>query len=161
MSQSKVPIGVTVPIEGLERYAFANETFPHNRMVEDRRSGWGVGRGVPLPKGAVDDVAALRLTTADGTPVPVQARPLATWPDGSVMFAYIDWSAEVAHDAPGSYLLSYAADGDNPLPDSPVMVSQDGDTVIMENGRTRVELMASGAPTLKVTVDGLTHDVWE
>ena len=154
MSQSKVPIGVTVPIAGLERYAFANETFPHNRMVEDRRSGWGVGRGVPLPKGAVDDVAALRLTTADGTPVPVQARPLATWPDGSVMFAYIDWSAEVAHDAPGSYLLSYAADGDNPLPDGPVMVSQDGDTVTMENGRTRVELMARGAPTLKVTVDG-------
>lgn len=44
----------------------------------------GVSWGVPWPKGEVTRTDGYRLTSADGNALPVQAWPLAYWPDGSV-----------------------------------------------------------------------------
>jgi hypothetical protein len=47
----------------------------------------GTTWGMPFPRGTVADVAELALTDGDGTPVPAQFWPLATWPDGSLKWA--------------------------------------------------------------------------
>src|SRR5699024_5825935 len=44
----------------------------------------GAVLGAPLPRGVVTDLTDLGVVGADGTPVPAQLWPLATWPDGSV-----------------------------------------------------------------------------
>lgn len=66
----------------------------------DRR-GEPVTLGVPFPRGLVQDVSRLQLQTATGQPVPVQARTLDRWSDGSIRWALIDWLA----DSASSYVL--------------------------------------------------------
>ncbi len=49
--------------------------------------------GVPLPRGLSADTASWALTRLDGTPIPLQARPLDRWADGSVRWALVDFQA--------------------------------------------------------------------
>lgn len=45
--------------------------------------------GVPFPAGALPDPANIRLTAVDGTPIPVAAQIMNTWPRGDVRMAAI------------------------------------------------------------------------
>src|SRR6478735_6078808 len=47
----------------------------------------GTTWGMPFARGSVQGTEALAVTDAAGTPVPSQAWPLATWPDGSLKWA--------------------------------------------------------------------------
>ena len=58
MSDESVQIGVAVPPAGLQSYAFQGLDYVHNTPVADRRTAWTVGRGVPLPRGKINDLAA-------------------------------------------------------------------------------------------------------
>jgi len=157
MQDETVRIGVEVPREGLRSYSFLGLGYVHNEPVPDRRSAWPVGRGVPLPEGAVSDVSALRLLDARGVAVPVQARELARWRDGSIMFAHLAWQCDVAHDAPAEFELRLDGTGEAPMPDAPVTVEQDEGGVTLDNGLLRVEVGSEeGRPTLRVTVGGAT-----
>jgi hypothetical protein len=50
-----------------------------------------VTAGVPFPRGALAGAGAVRLCDAEGREVPVQALPLARWPDGSVRWLLLDF----------------------------------------------------------------------
>ena len=153
MQEQSVRIGVKVPPAGLRSYSFLGLGYVHNVPVPDRRKAWTVGRGVPLPEGAVTDVSTLRLLAADGSPVPVQARELARWSDGSVMFAHLLWQCDVAHDAPAAFELQLDGAAQAPAPGSPVVVDQTQAGAVLENGLMRVEMgSADDRPTLRVTV---------
>ena len=68
----------------------------------------GTTWGMPFPRGTVPGAEAVSVTDGTGTPVPSQAWPLATWPDGSLKWAGI---ALPALDTPsGTYQVT--ADGD-------------------------------------------------
>ena len=56
-------------------------------------TGWPLTRGVPLPEGAVGETGELMLAGPGGDAVPVQLRPLARWPDGSLKWVLADFQA--------------------------------------------------------------------
>ncbi|MBI1314229.1 hypothetical protein GC176_23285 [bacterium] len=47
-------------------------------------------RGIDLPRGLAANAARLSLADADGRPLPLQAEPLAWWPDGSIKWLLVD-----------------------------------------------------------------------
>ena len=74
------------------------------------RTNWPVTAGVPLPRGRVRDPQNLRL--GDGTTsVPVQARILSRWPDGSVRWVLLDWQADLASRQTRSFALRLDTQG--------------------------------------------------
>ena len=62
-----------VPINWLDRTAPGTET--------------GVSWGVPWARGTVRREQTFALTSSDGKSLPLQAWPLAYWPDGSIKFS--------------------------------------------------------------------------
>src|SRR5262245_5475074 len=54
-------------------------------------AGQPVTVGVPFPRGALRDLATLRLADDIGKLVPLQTKPLARWSDGSVRWLLIDF----------------------------------------------------------------------
>jgi len=130
----QVKIEVNVPRDGLMHYEFLGASYVHNEAVPDRRQSWPVARGIPLPQGAVHDVRSLVLRDAEGRLVPRQVRSLATWPDGSVMFAHVAWQCNVAHDAPASFTLELVGGPESPAPTSPVVIREMADRVTVDTG---------------------------
>ena len=57
------------------------------------RAGEPVTVGVPLPRGLARRTDGWRLESADGTRVPVQARALDRWSDGTIRWALLDFQA--------------------------------------------------------------------
>lgn len=65
--------------------------------LQGRRSGpsaWPVSVGVPFPRGAVGSTTQLRLLDGRRRELPLQARPLALWPDDSVRWALLDFEGD-------------------------------------------------------------------
>src|SRR6516165_7814261 len=73
-----------------------------------------VSCGLPWPRGAVHDAACLTITDSAGTPYPLQARPLDSWPDGSLRWVLLDWQADVN----GNAMYRVAILPDRPTPQS-------------------------------------------
>jgi len=132
-----VQITVTVPKEGLRRYSFQGIGYEHNKPVADRRRGWPVSRGIPLPEGAVREARQLLLHDVEGKPVPRQARELCRWPDGSVKFALLQWQADVAHDAPATFTLELSGGEASPQPETAVSIHPTRDGYEINNGPLR------------------------
>jgi len=109
--------------------------------------------GVPFPVGAVSDATHIQLTDNAGVAIPIAARAMNTWPDGSIRFAVVTALAPA-----GTKALQLNV---NPSPVAPV-APQGGVTFATEtapdgtlrfhlaNGDGRVE----GARG-KLTIDGL------
>ncbi|MCX8157971.1 MAG: glycoside hydrolase family 127 protein [Verrucomicrobiae bacterium] len=76
-----------------------------------------VTSGVPFPQGRLTNVAALRLHDAQGRPLPLQAQALATWRDGSVKWALLDFPLTLP--AGERALLTLAATPNAPAPPPP------------------------------------------
>jgi len=161
-----VKIEVNVPSGGLNHYAFLGLGYVHNEIVPDRRINWPVSRGIPLPEGAVENVRSLALKDAKGNLVPRQVRPLATWPDGSVMFAHLAWQCDVAHDEPAHFTLELSGGESSPQPNRPVKVKRGSGMVEIENGRLRAVISReANAPALSLELDGKlifddTLEIW-
>ena len=156
MTDQQIQLTVTVPREGLRRYSFQGIGYEHNKPVADRRSGWPISRGIPLSKSAIRDVEALLLRGADGRPVPRQVRPLAHWDDGSVKFAFVQWQADVAHDAPATFTLELFGGERSPQPETPVSVTQREGRIEVDNGPLHavIDRDERGRPTLSLARHG-------
>ena len=103
----------------------------------------GVTCGVPLAPGAVADATSLAVVDTAGTPVPAQAWPLATWPDGSVKWAGIALGAgEPAED----YRV---VTGEASLPPAGVMVTPVADGFAVDTGACRVVVSDSGPEVVR------------
>jgi hypothetical protein len=98
-----------------------------------------VTTGVPWPRGALADVRRLVLRDASGRAVPLQARALDRWPDGSVRWALLDWIAEANA---GPY---HAEVGDPVTVEGPrVTVEERGGLVTVDTGPLRLGLRTEG-----------------
>ena len=49
--------------------------------------------GIPWPRGVLREVSGLAMVDEAGSAIPIQARALDFWPDGSVRWALLDWRA--------------------------------------------------------------------
>ncbi len=66
--------------------------------------------GVPFARGALADAAALRGWTEAGVPLPVQARTLNRWPDGSARWVLVDSQVALAAHEAARIVLGLAPD---------------------------------------------------
>lgn len=69
------------------------------------RRQWPTVIGVPFPRAALANPADLRLATAAGQAVPLQAETFSRWSDGSVQWATLSFLADSARDAGAAYRL--------------------------------------------------------
>jgi hypothetical protein len=121
------------------------------RLVNAAGGGGPVTCGVPWPRGALPDVARLALRDVRGRPVPLQARALDRWLDGSVRWALLDWQAETGAEP---YRLA-AGDGTGLQPEAPVRVAARDGGITVETGAARFDLGAGDAfPFRTVTAGG-------
>jgi hypothetical protein len=91
-----------------------------------------VNSGVPLPKGAVKDAAALRLLDAQGNVVLASIEPRARWlGDESLKWVTVHFLANVPANGTATYRL---ATSDAALPRSALLVTEEGKTITVVTG---------------------------
>lgn len=109
-----------------------SETEGYTRRAEN------VSVGVPLPRGAVTDLGRLAVIGPAGAPVAAQFERLAVWPDSSVKWVLVDFSADCPAGGGAGYLLNDS--GRRPEAASPLKVSEDGSAVTVQTGVLKVVL---------------------
>ena len=97
--------------------------------------GWPASAGVPFPAGHLQSGDGIRLLAA-GSPVAHQMRPLAHWPDGSVRWALLDFTAPDSQG--GSMQVEYGGIV-QPAPETPLQVLDGSAGVTVTTGPIRVE----------------------
>jgi hypothetical protein len=107
----------------------------------------GVTWGIPWPRGFMRADGAFALETGDGKPVPVQSRPLAFWPDGS-----LKWSAHsigrAGKDGDGFRLRAGTPPASGA--ESPAVTTRDeADRVLVDTGAIRCEIAKSGSALIR------------
>lgn len=118
-----------------------------------RRERWPATRGVPFPSGALAGCHQLRLFTEAGAEVPLQVKPLAHWPDGSVRWALLHFQADLQPQTVARYQLEYGP-GVQAAPAPPgVRVMQAGAEITLDTGPLRATF-STGAGF------GLLDQVW-
>ncbi len=105
-------------------------------------AGYPLTVGIPFAQGALDSTDHLRLL-AGGEELPLQAKPMVRWPDGSVKAALLDTAAPAATDA---LTLEFGRDVTRAEAPDPVTVTRDGDALTVTAGplSARFDLRASG-----------------
>jgi hypothetical protein len=117
------------------------------------RRGEPVRHGVPFARGACRSVADLTIEHATG-PVPLQARALDRWPDGSVRWALLDYRADVHVGRHHGYVVGIGARAEA---DEVVRVMSVGGAVHVDTGRARFTIAPNGTlPFAAARVDGAT-----
>jgi hypothetical protein len=121
----------------------------------ESRRGEPVSAGVPLPRGVVAEADGLRLLRG-GQAVPLQAKALDRWPDGSVRWVLLDWQADAAGGAAEDYVLTASGQAES-MPPPPLQIATDGpgERVEVDTGRASFVFAAGGAfPFSSVSVVG-------
>jgi hypothetical protein len=108
----------------------------------------GVSWGVPWPQGAVRKEQAFSLAGPDGKALPLQAWPLAYWPDGSLKFTGFATVAKAA----GPYVISAAS---APAPAAGLTVQSASGYVDISTGVSKVRVGTRGTDLIQaLSVDG-------
>lgn len=121
------------------------------------RSGEIATQGLPFAYGALREARNVRVLGPDGAEVPVQARALNRWPDGSVMFALVSFPATVAAGGSAQYTVEYGAQ----VRPAARMVAADLLTVDEQDGRIVVNtgpLQATLSTTRGTLLDSAVLD---
>lgn len=115
---------IRVPLALLER----------PRRAPDRRKE-PVTIGLPLPRGRVRSTADLALRNGDGTARLLQARGLDSWPDGSIRWALLDFTADLDEGHFSPLVLSAGEPTDvSAEPGPAVQVRELADGVAIDTG---------------------------
>jgi len=100
--------------------------------------------GVPLPEGAAPSGAAFSLAAERGAPIPVQTRPLATWPDGSVRWVLLDFAADPPPSGASRFVLSWSRGGAPGPPPAGAARARSGARAGIASDLVRIERTGSG-----------------
>lgn len=109
------------------------------------RQGWPVRGGVPLPRGLVADEQQLNLLDERGAALPLQARALTRWPDGSVKWVLLDSVMDVA--AGGRRDLSLVLLR-APAAPQPLLATESVEAITLVTGPLQLVLPKASAATL-------------
>ena len=121
------------------------------RWLEDGVPGLmpGASWGMPWPRGRHARETTFALHTAGGEPVPVQSRPLAFWPDGS-----LKWTAHaIPADAPIADAYRIAS-GTPATPARPVVVVETAGEIEIDTGVIRVVIGRRGDAVIRSVTRG-------
>src|SRR5262249_32686231 len=100
--------------------------------------------GVPVPPGLCADGAAVRLLDAGGREMPIDARTLERWPDGSVRWVLVDFQGE-----PGVYRARF--DGHAaPYPADAIRIDHVPEAVTLVAGQAKFVVAARGLFSVRI-----------
>ena len=100
----------------------------------------GVSWGVPWPQGAVPKGQTFALTTAEGKALPLQAWPLAYWPDGSLKWSGFATVAGPATDGPFNLTATSVAT----VAGAKLTLQQNAGAIDIDTGAMKARLLTSG-----------------
>lgn len=114
--------------------------------------------GVPFPRGVLDQVSRLALFDSNNNVVPLQARPSARWPDGSIQWALLDFPIGPIPAGESRWRLvvdENEAKRAEESPPSPIAVEETPEALIVETGAARFHLNRRRfGPLNQVEIDG-------
>jgi hypothetical protein len=146
-----LPVDAPSPsVDGLFQAALQNPQTPTRGSVDERRvplrvdaprfdggRHWPVRSGLPIPQGELATAEHAAVLDARGHPVPSQNRTMATWPDGSVKWLYLDFMHDLSSAAEGRYTLAYGHRVKRAEPASGVELRSTGDGIDVTTGAIR------------------------
>jgi len=105
-----------------------------------------IRQGVPWPRGAIAGEPMLAASDEAGQPVPLAARVLNRWPDGSAQWTLLDLAVDLAPNARRTIVVADdASSGAAAAPANPVRVmKQSGEGIVVDNGVLHLQFAASG-----------------
>lgn len=114
-----------------------------NRL--DREAlGWPVTWGVPLPRGALWDLARCRLVEVDGRALACQKEVQVTWDDGSVRWALLDFQVDLPPGERAALSFEYGPDVSDEVTGGAMAVSTDREGVTVDAGALRLAFARRG-----------------
>jgi len=99
------------------------------------RRHWPLTVSVPFPRGALHRGAPVKLVDERGAGAAVQARPLATWPDGSVRWLLIDTQVDLDEHSERRLRVE---PGRSPAPAASVRVTEGKQGMVIDTGPIRL-----------------------
>ena len=106
-----------------------------------------VSWGVPWARGTVDRARTFSLTSNDGKALPLQAWPLAYWPDGSIKFT----GFATVTGADGPFRLAPGTPAAGPA----VKVAESAQAIDIDTGKLQCRIPKQGPAFLEtMTIDG-------
>ena len=111
------------------------------------RVGWPVTQGVPFADGELKRGASVRLVTAVGETLPVQAQCLATWgPDLKyVKWLLVDFQIDLEAGETGEIFLEYGADVEVGEPREQIRVEREQGRIRVDTGPMQVDFRMGDA----------------
>jgi hypothetical protein len=106
-------------------------------QVFEGGANWPVRAGLPSPEGELADPARATVMDRAGRVLPSQNRSLATWPDGSVKWLYLDFTHDFSKAATGSYFVEYGNSIRAPAPPPPVRIESTAGGLRVDTGALR------------------------
>ena len=94
-----------------------------------------ISAGVPFPSGALGSPGQIRLLDKRRQEIPLQARTLARWPDGSVRWALLDFTG----DGKEELRVEYGRDAVPAPVDDPLEIAETRSGITVATGPLRVE----------------------
>jgi len=113
--------------------------------------------GVPFPRGLLDRTSRLILLDSKGAAVPLQAKPSARWPDGSIQWALLDFPVAPTPAGEAEWRLTI---GDEPARNEPpatggIAIREAAEALIVDTGAARFHLNRRRlGPVNQVEIDG-------
>jgi len=86
------------------------QTFTVREEDGLKRRGFPVRVSVDIPQGALTDCRRVRLLNHEGIEIPVQAKPVVSWPDGSIRSLLLEFAAHLRPYQERKYTLEYGKD---------------------------------------------------
>lgn len=111
----------------------ANATVPS--------SGFPITCGIPMPPGMLTDLGTVRLRDRQGRDLPLQARPTATWPDGSIRWFLLDTLAPPGAKPGEEFQIEWEnGEARDTLSPSPLLLTRQGNKLTVETGALRIDV---------------------
>jgi hypothetical protein len=100
-------------------------------------NNWPAGAGIPIPQGELAAAERVAVLDAQGLRVPSQSRAMATWPDGSVKWLYVDFFHDFSKASEGGYSVAYGNRVQPAPPEMGVRVSETSAGLEVNTGAMR------------------------
>jgi hypothetical protein len=111
--------------------------------------------GAPFPKRFLRDASHLRLRNNLGEVIPLQSRPLAVWPDGTIKWVLLDFIASVPASSRTTYKMDRSEGGDGKRPNTAksFLLREQDDCLVIDTGEVHFHVQRRNfGPFRKVAI---------
>jgi hypothetical protein len=95
--------------------------------------------GIPVPRGVIRDAAQIGLLDGRGQPAALDVTSMATWEDGSIRWALLDFIGDFDPSAKSVWRVALNEKTARPPPPNPVRADDGGDVLRVANGILELE----------------------